>query len=145
MFPLIELYDSQQKVKMSQIDPPLELSLSPSLQGVARLFRTQLKNIGVCVCVCVDVCVCVCVCMCVCVRACVCACMRRSWRKKGVFLLWPGMTLLVVGGRLFTSTLPAVLMEKDVGERKRGRPAVAIVLLQVRLCVLLVLSLLYKS
>ena len=63
--------------------------------------------------------------------------------RRYVCLQWPGVTLQVVHGRLFTSTLPAVLMEKDVGEKRRGRPAVAVVQLHVRLCVVASTSLWY--
>ena len=86
------LYDDQQQVLVSRVEPPLAFSLSPSMLRLARLFAAQLRAIGV--------------------------------------------TVEVRNGQLLASTMPAVVMEREAQERKRGRPAVAVGLLQVRsLCI----------
>ena len=46
-----------------------------------------------------------------------------------------GVRLQSRAGRLEACTLPAVLMEREAGERHRGHPAVAASILQVPVCV----------
>ena len=103
----VGLYDDQQCIKMSQVDPPLELFLSASLRGVARLFSGHLKSIGK-------------------------PFLHALLHTQHPLLL--GVSIQIEGCRVFTTSLPAVLMEREVEERKRGRPAVAVHLLQVSLC-----------
>ena len=86
--PAAGLYDGQQQVSVSRVEPPLVFSLSPSMLRLARLFAAQLRAIGV--------------------------------------------TVEVRNGQLLASTMPAVVMEREAQERRKGRPAVAVGLLQVR-------------